>query len=80
MPWPRSSPDLNPLDFGLWSNVNLRMEKIAPRGDETAHEFKARLRSTALSTPRGVVRRMIDQIRSKAQEIYEAGGGNIRSD
>ena len=78
--WPRYSPDLNPLDFSLWDNIQERMFKRAPHGSETVAAFTKRLRLTALRTPRTAVRKMIENIRVKAQQIYEAKGGNISSD
>ena len=80
MRWPRYSPDLMPLDFALWANINARMDACAPRGKETVAAFKLRLRRVALSTPRAAVRGMIDRMRAKAQEIYDADGGDIRTD
>lgn len=80
MPWPRYSPDLNPLDFSLWDNVNRRMDASAPAGRESVAAFKKRLRLTALRTPPAVVRKMVEAMKKKAQMIWEAGGGDIRKD
>ena len=33
--WPRYSPDLMPLDFSLWNDINRRMRKNAPVGLES---------------------------------------------
>eukprot|EP00973_Karenia_brevis_P017891 2458123-Karenia_brevis.AAC.1 len=38
---PRSSPDLNPLDFFLWSSVEERMAISAPKGRESVTAYKA---------------------------------------
>ena len=43
--FPRYSPDLNPLDFFLWKEVEDRMEKNRPRGRETVTAYKAVTRS-----------------------------------
>ena len=80
MKWPRYSPDLMPLDFSLWADVNRRMAESAPSGYESIMCFKQRLRRTALATSRATVMQMVDAIRKKAQEIYDADGGDIRSD
>ena len=80
VPWPRYSPDMMPLDFSLWRNIQLRMDESDPKGRETAMAFKKRLRKTAMATPRADVRKMVACIRSKAQEIFDAQGGSIASD
>lgn len=78
--WPRYSPDLNPLDFSLWTHITNRMKASAPKGSEALVAFKKRLRRTALSTPTAAVRRMVESMRRRAQLIYEADGGDIRCD
>ena len=44
--FPRYSPDLNPMDFFLWEEVERRMAKNAPPGPERQMEnaFKVALR------------------------------------
>ena len=78
--WPRYSPDLMPLDFSLWQDVQRRMDASAPSGYESKEAFKKRLRRTALSTPKITVRNMVAKMRSKAKEIYDADGKDIASD
>ena len=80
VPWPRYSPDLNPLDFSLWANVSKRMQDAAPKGRESVGAWKKRLRRTALRTPKAEIRKMVARIRSKAKEIYDNKGGDIASD
>ena len=80
MEWPRYSPDLNPLDFSLWDNIEARMAKTAPRGRETVVAFKARLRRVAFSTPTSEVRKMVEAVRSRAKAIRDAKGGDIQKD
>ena len=78
--WPRYSPDLMPLDFSLWQDVERRMDASAPSGYESKEAFKKRLRRTALSTPKITVRNMVATMRGKAKDIYDADGGDIASD
>lgn len=78
--WPPYSPDLMPLDFSLWENIRVRMEKTDPAGNESALAFKKRLRLTALRTPKAVVRKMTDAMLTRAQAIYDADGGHIDCD
>ena len=39
--FPRYSPDLNPLDYFLWHEVEERMAKNCPGGQESAKDYKA---------------------------------------
>ena len=77
---PRYSPDLNPLDYFLWADIQRRMDMTAPRGRETADAFKRRLRATAFATPRRSVRKAVAQMKDRAAAIYAAGGENIAWD
>ena len=78
--FPTYSPDLNPLDFSLWEEVQNRMNaQVAPK-NESATAFMARLRKTALATPEPTVRRMLSNIKARAQAIYEQNGGHIPRD
>jgi hypothetical protein len=56
------------------------MATTAPKGDESVVAFKKRLRRTALRTSRATVRKMIKAMRKKAKAIYDADGGDIKSD
>ena len=78
---PRFSPDLNPLDFFLWNNIQTRMARSDPKkGKESVDKYKARLRNTAMSTSRPFLRKAIASIKERAQAIYDAGGENIDLD
>ncbi len=78
--WPRYSPDLNPLDFSLWRNIEQRVDKTAPRGRESVTAFKARLRRVALRTSTVVVRNSVEDMRQRARMIWESSGGDITKD
>ena len=78
--WPRYSPDLMPLDFCLWNDINKRMDETSPKGYESVKAFKARLRRTALRTPMKTVRAAIEAMKSRAQRIWEAKGKDIARD
>ena len=80
MEWPRYSPDLNPLDFSLWQNIEARMAKAEPHGKETVAAFKQRLRRVALATPTSDVRKMLEAVRVRAKAIHSAKGGDIERD
>lgn len=56
---PRYSPDLNPLDFFLWNNIEQRMAMNAPSGKESVEQYKRRLRKVAMSTSRILIRKTL---------------------
>ena len=58
--FPRRSPDLNVLDYSLWAYINRKMraqEASFKNKKETAKQYMARLRRTALAVPSSVVRK-----------------------
>ena len=79
-PFPRYSPDLNPLDFAIWDEVERRMIKNAPKKVETVAEYKKRLRLTALRLPSEFVSKAVCSIPKRMKAVVEAKGGNIKCD
>ena len=77
---PRYSPDLNPLDFFLWSEVERRMAKHDPKPKETMTQFKARLRRTAMGIPSSLIAKAIANMKKRAQAIFDAKGHDIACD
>ena len=76
---PPYSPDLNPLDFSLWSHIEGKA--LAGRGrTESRESYKARLRRVALGLPRPLVQKIVQSIKSRAHAIFQAGGKNIAKD
>ena len=80
VPFPRYSPDLNPLDFSLWDAVEARVLKNTPKRVETVKEYKARMRKTALNLPRDIVTSALRSIPRRIQGMLDAKGGNIKGD
>ena len=78
--FPTYSPDLNPLDFALWDEVERRMNRSKASKNDSLEQFKARLRRTAMATPEDVVRKMLGDIKTRAQSIYDHDGGHIPKD
>ena len=76
---PRRSPDLNVLDYALWSAINRRMRKQEfswPHNKkETSEQYKERLRKTALALPEPLVRRCVADMRRRCREVCKASGG-----
>ena len=81
MSLPRSSPDLNPLDFCIWSNIEGRMMKAGPRkGCEALDQYKVRLRKTAMAKSRALVRKAVANMHERSVAIYKAQGDHIKMD
>ena len=75
---PRRSPVLNVLDYCLWHEINQRMRQ-AERGfpkdkKETADEYKARLRRTALGLPTSLVTKAVKDMRRRTQDLVNVKG------
>ena len=78
--WPRYSPDLMPLDFSLWNDINRRMGETAPAGLESVVAFKARLRRLALQTSAKTVREAVEAMRTRAKQVWQPRGKDIARD
>ena len=78
--WPRYSPDLNPLDFSIWDEVERRMAKQKDPVRETVAKYKARLRRTAMNIPTEVIKKAVASIPERAATVVLAGGGDIPRD
>ena len=70
---------MNPLDFSLWQAIETKA-LAGRRPRESGSDYKARLRKTALTMPRAAVRKAVEAIRTRAQQIFDAGGGHIARD
>lgn len=79
VPFPRYSPDLMPLDFSLWDEIERRMSKREPK-NETVEHYKKRLRRTALAIPAKVVRKTLQAILPRALAVIKEDGGHISMD
>ena len=78
--FPPYSPDLNPLDFFLWAEVQRRMAARTPRGRETVSQYKQCLRRAAMSIPENMVRKAVEALPGRAAAVVQAGGGDIARD
>ena len=77
---PPYSPDLNPLDFSLWKDIENRVSQKKIVGTEKRADFVKRLRLTALRTPKETVRKAMNGMKDRIKEVIEAKGGNIKRD
>ena len=80
MQFPRYSPDLNPLDYSIWHDVNARIAKSAPARLESVKAYKARLRRTAMRLPEAFVRKTVLSLPKRIRQAIAAEGGNIPRD
>ncbi|CAK0810004.1 unnamed protein product [Prorocentrum cordatum] len=78
---PKRSPDLMPLDFAFWANLNKRMrgqEKDWPASKtETRAQYLARLRRTALATPSEYIHSIMGSLHKRCGLLVEAKGGHF---
>ena len=80
VPSPPYSPDLNPLDYFVWDEIERRMLANAPRKVESVSAYNERLRLTALRLPRAMVTRAVSAMPKRMRAVVEAKGHSIRSD
>ncbi len=75
---PKRSPDLNVLDYSLWSQINTRMraqEREWPAEfKESRRGYKARLRRTALGLPKSVVGKAVKAMKRRLEKLKVAKG------
>ena len=77
----KRSPDLNPLDYGFWAEVNRRLRrqelKFAADKKESRQEVLARLRRTAKRVPEGVCAKLISSMKRRVADLQTADGGDF---
>ena len=74
------SPDLNPLDFFLWDEIERRMVANALAEMETVDAYKKRLRLTALRPPHRLVAKSVSAMPARMLAVVEAKGHGIKKD
>ena len=69
--WPPSSPDLNPLDYGIWSVLknNVYSVKIQSMG-----HLKRRIRECWKEIPQETINKTIDRFRARVSTMVAAKG------
>lgn len=78
--FPKYSPDLNPLDFAIWSEVGRRMQATTPKRVESIKAYKARLRKTALGLPKSYIRKVLSSMPRRVRQVIKAKGKSISRD
>lgn len=81
MDLPPRSPDLNVLDYSLWSAIGSAMRKherkFRKNKKESKVQYMTRLKKTALGLPTSVVSKAVMDIHRRIRLIEKAGGGLI---
>ncbi len=76
---PKRSPDLNVLDYSVWSEVERRLRaqerKMPASKKETRKDFEARLNRTAKRLPPSFINKSIGDLQRRCQLLLEAKGG-----
>ena len=78
---PKRSPQLNVLDYAVWSEINTRMRKQERRyphnKKESRQQYLARLRRTAMRLSPKFLKASIMNLRTRCQRLYDAKGEHI---
>ncbi len=78
MDFPKRSPDMNPLDYGLWAEISKRMRRqersFSPSMTETLEQYVARLRRTAMRLPPKFLSAVVRSMKRRCAALREAGG------
>jgi len=86
---PSNSPDCQPLDFGFWRLIALKMRKHErkwrvkhPKAQwrETLAEYKIRLRQTAFRLTPTEVNKQMRKMKHVCVRLVKAKGGHIKRD
>ena len=75
---PCRSPDLNPLDYAIWAEVNKRMRRQEVTWNskkESRYQYVARLETTAKGLERAFVDKAIGNMAVRCKRLYMAKGG-----
>ena len=64
----------------MWANINERVRATARSGKETVAAFSRRLKRIALRTPQATVLAAVGAMRTRADQIWAAGGKDIARD
>ncbi len=77
---PPYSPDLQPLDYSLWQEVEKKAsDKIGDR-HVTAAQYRRILRTAALRLSPVIVGKAVEGMRRRVRDIHAAKGSHIQGD
>jgi hypothetical protein len=77
--FPRHSPDLNPLDFCIWNEIERKMVALTDK-PMSVKDYDAKLRRVARTVPAATISNAVRSIRTRAKAIAKASGHNIARD
>ncbi|KAI6660229.1 hypothetical protein LOD99_10465 [Oopsacas minuta] len=72
--WPPSSPDLNPLDYSVWANLESR---ACAKSHKSLESLKVSLLSEWQKIPQEELRKAVHQFRSRLTSVIHKKGGYI---
>lgn len=72
--WPSRSPDLTPCDFFLWGWVKEEVYRSKPK---TLEELEDRIRGVMSTIPAEFLRKSVDAIPGRLQQLVERAGAHI---
>lgn len=79
---PRRSPDLNPLDYGFWAELNKRMRQqeltFRDTKKETRDEYIERLRQTATRMPAKFCKALVCSLKRRCSDLRAAEGRDFQ--
>lgn len=72
--WPPSSPDLNPLDFGLWG---ILQAKVGSKNYSSVKTLKLALLEAWKAIPQDQIRAMCTSFSKRVKAVVSAKGGHV---
>ena len=72
--WPPNSPDLNPVDYGIWESV---MQKVYKKNINSIETLKVALLETWDEFSQEEINKIIDQFRERCKKVKEVNGKHI---
>ncbi len=79
--FPKHSPDLMPLDYGVWAAVNTRLRaqerKFAKSYCETRKHFVSRVGRTIMKMPEKFLSKLIGSMQRRSMLVKDAQGGHF---
>ena len=72
--WPPNSPDLNPVDYAVWSVLQ---ERVYHTKISDVDELKRRINSEWAAVSHAVIERAVGEWRQRLRTCVRAGGGHF---
>ena len=76
-PWPAHSPDLSPLDYWLWGEMQ---SIVYSKGPQTIEQLKQVVNEAASQVTEEKIRKAVDNFYPRAQKCKENGGGHFEAE